>query len=194
LHHWLKACILAALSVATVVYAQEFKVGSQVVNFSLKELNGSHVQFSDLKGNVTLVMFISVQCPVSNSYNERMNALYQDYAAKGVKFIAINANRTEPASDVMEHARAHNFQFPVYKDENNVVADRFGATVTPETYVIDSIGTIRYHGSIDDSKDPAHVSTQRLRLALDAVLAGNTPPQTETKAFGCTIKRVQKSS
>ena len=185
--------MLAALS-AALVCGQEFKVGSQISDFSLKQLNGSTVHFSDLKGNVTLVMFISVQCPVSNSYNDRMNALYQDYAPKGVKFIAINANRTEPISAVMEHARAHNFQFTVYKDENNTVADRFGATVTPETYVIDSTGTIRYHGSIDDSKNPSHVSTQRPRLALDAVLAGNAPPQAETKAFGCTIKRIQKTT
>jgi peroxiredoxin len=139
-------------------------------------------------------MFISVQCPVSNSYNERMNALYQDYAPKGVKFVAINANRTEPAPTVADHAREHNFQFTVYKDPDNVVADRFGASVTPETYVIDANGTIRYHGSIDDSQNPARVTTQRLRLALDAVLAGNTPPQTETKAFGCTIKKVQKTT
>jgi peroxiredoxin len=123
-----------------------------------------------------------------------MNALYQDYAPKGVKFVVINANRTEPLAAVQEHARTHNFQFTVYKDENNVVADRFGATVTPETYVIDSSGVIRYHGSIDDSQNVSRVSTRRLALALDAVLAGKEPPQTETKAFGCTIKRVPKTT
>lgn len=192
--HCLTALILTALSAAPFAQAQEFKVGSQVPDFSLKQVDGSPVQFSTLKGNITVVMFISVQCPVSNSYNDRMSALYQDYASKGVKFVAINANRTESAADVAEHAKAHNFPFTVYKDENNVIADRFGATVTPETYVIDSSGTIRYHGSIDDSQNLSRVRTQRLRLALDAVMAGNTPPQTETKAFGCTIKRVQKGA
>lgn len=189
---WSTAFMFAALGASALLFAQDFKVGSQVNDFSLKELDGAPVQFSALKGNITVVMFVSVQCPVSNSYNERMNDLYRDYAPKGVKFVAINANRTESASDVAEHARTHNFQFAVYKDENNVVADRFGATVTPETYVIDSSETIRYHGSIDDSQNPSRVTTQRLRRALDAVLAGNPPPQTETKAFGCSIKRVQK--
>ena len=191
---WLKLTLLNVLAVAALLHAQEFKVGSQVTDFPLKQLDGSPVQFSALKGNLTLVIFISVQCPVSNSYNERMNALYQDYAPKGVHFVVINANRTEPPSAVSEHARAHNFGFTVFKDDNNVVADRFGATVTPETYLIDSTGTIRYHGSIDDSMNLSRVTTQRLRLALDAVLAGKEPPQTETKAFGCTIKRVQKST
>lgn len=75
-----------------------------------------------------------------------------------------------------------------------MVADKFGATVTPETYVIDASGVIRYHGSIDDAQNVARVTTQRLRLALDAVLAGKEPPQTETKAFGCSIKRASKST
>lgn len=190
-----RSALLVAMTacLATLVPAQEFRVGSKVSDFELKTLDGSPVDFSALKGSTTVVMFISVQCPVSNSYNERMNALYRDYAAKGVRFIAINANRTESPAQVSEHAREHSFGFPVYKDQNNVVADKFGATVTPETYVIDSSGTLRYHGSIDDSMNASRVTTNRLRLALDAVLAGREPPQAETKAFGCSIKRVQKT-
>ena len=192
--HWLAATGLAALSFAMLASGQDFKVGAQVSDFSLQQVDGSPVQFSTLKGNVTVVMFISVQCPVSNAYNDRMVALYRDYTPKGVKFVVINANRTEPASAVAEHAREHNYPFAVYKDPDNAIADRFGASVTPETYVIDSTGTIRYHGSIDDSQNLSRVTTPRLRLALDAVLVGNPPPQTETKAFGCTIKKVQKST
>ena len=182
-----------SLMAAAVMLGQQVKIGSPVADFRLTHLNGAPVQFSALKGDVTLVMFISVQCPVSNAYNERMAALYNDYASKGVKFVVINANRTEPASAVGEHAREHNLPFTVYKDENNLVADDFGATVTPETYVIDSAGLLRYHGSIDDSQNPTRVTARRLRAALDAVLAGKEPPQTTTKAFGCTIKRVSKT-
>ncbi|MBV9302637.1 MAG: redoxin domain-containing protein [Acidobacteriaceae bacterium] len=192
---WTKAILCGTISIAALLSAQEFKVGSQVTDFRINQLDGTAVQFSAIKSSsVTVLMFISVQCPVSNSYNERMNALYRDYSPKGVKFIAINANSAESPSAVLEHARAHNFSFPVYKDQNNSVADEFGATVTPETYVIDSTATIRYHGSIDDSMKESRVTTQRLRLALDAVLAGKEPSQTETKAFGCSIKRVSKSS
>src|SRR5205085_7144414 len=75
----------------------------------------------------------------------------------------------------------------------NVVADRFGATVTPESYVIDSSGTIRYHGQIDDSRNEARIRTPGLRMALDAVLAGKPVTVQETKAFGCTIKRVRQA-
>ena len=178
---------------AGILSAQEFKLGSQVTDFSIQDLDGKPVAFSTLRGPITVVTFIATQCPVSNSYNQRMNAIYQDYSSKGVKFIFVNANRSEPASEVREHAKRVGFAFPVYKDADNVLADRFDAQVTPESYVIDSAGIIRYHGSIDDSQNESHIRTQRLRLALDAVLAGKTVDQAETKAFGCGIKRVRKS-
>jgi peroxiredoxin len=178
---------------AGILSAQEFKLGSQVTDFSIQDLDGKPVAFSTLRGPITVVTFIATQCPVSNSYNQRMNAIYQDYSSKGVKFIFVNANRSEPASEVREHAKRVGFAFPVYKDADNVLADRFDAQVTPESYVIDSAGIIRYHGSIDDSQNESHIRTQRLRLALDAVLAGKTVDQAETKTFGCGIKRVRQS-
>jgi thiol-disulfide isomerase/thioredoxin len=178
---------------AGILSAQEFKLGSQVTDFSIQDLDGQPVASSTLRGPITVVTFIATQCPVSNSYNQRMNAIYQDYSSKGVKFIFVNANRTEPANEVREHAKRVGFAFPVYKDADNVLADRFDAQVTPESYLIDSAGIIRYHGSIDDSQNESYIRAQRLRLALDAVLAGKTVDQAETKAFGCGIKRVRKS-
>jgi alkyl hydroperoxide reductase subunit AhpC len=94
---------------------------------------------------------------------------------------------------VADHAKA-NFKFPVYKDADNVVADRFGAQVTPESFVIDKTGKIVYHGYIDDSRNASKVTDQGLRNALDAVLAGKTVAKAETKAFGCTLKRAKKVS
>jgi peroxiredoxin len=189
MQRWLVA---AALS-AAVVLGQDFKLGAKVDEFTLRDGAGSPVSFSSLRGPVTVVTFVSVQCPVSNAYNDRMNVLYKDYGARGVKFVFVNANRTEAPAQVAEHARAH-FGFPVYKDENNIVADRFGASVTPEAYVIDEAGVVRYHGSIDDSQEVRRAQEPRLRNALDAVLAGKTPERAETKAFGCSIKRVKKAS
>jgi thiol-disulfide isomerase/thioredoxin len=179
---------------AAILSAQEFKAGSQVADFQVRDLDGRAVSFSSLKGPLTVVTFIATQCPVSNSYNQRMIELYKDYTPKNVKFIFVNANRSEPAGEVREHAKRVGFSFPVYKDPDNVVADRFDAQVTPESYVIDSSGILRYHGSIDDNMNAARVRTQRLRQALDALLGGKPVPAIETKAFGCTIKRVRKAS
>ena len=185
--------VLAVFAVA-VVHGQDFRLGSPVKDFTVNDLSGNQVKFSAMKGDVTVLMFVATQCPVSNAYNERMNALYSEYASRGVKFVGINSNSTEPAAEVGTHAASNRFQFPVYKDPSNVVADMFGAQVTPETFVIDKAGVILYHGSIDDSQNPANIKTQGLRLALDAVLGGQAVAKAETKAFGCTIKRAKRTS
>ena len=189
-----KALAISLIVSAGVLCAQEFKVGSQVSDFQVRDLDGKAISFSSLKGPITVVTFIATQCPVSNSYNQRMIDLYKDYAPKNIKFIFVNANRSEPPSEVRDHARRVGFPFAVYKDPDNVLADRFNAQVTPESYVIDGSGIIRYHGSIDDSMNESRVHTRVLRVALDALLGGKPVTSTETKAFGCTIKRVHKLS
>ena len=185
--------LAAATLLAASVHAEEFRLGSKVTNFTLQNVQGGTVDFQSLKGDVTVVAFISTQCPISNDYNERMIALQKDYGQK-VRFVFVNANSTEPAEVVASHAKQVNFNFPVYKDANNAVADKFGAQVTPETFVIDKTGAIVYHGYIDDARNTARITNPGLRLALDAVLAGKPVPAAETKAFGCTIKRIKKAN
>ena len=193
----MRALILAfaaVLSCSTICAAQDFKLGGKAGDFTLRDPSGREVAFSDLKGPVTVVTFISTICPISNAYDDRMNAVYRDYSAKGVKFVFVNSNNNEPAKMVEQHAKDVGFAFPVYKDARNVVADRFGASVTPESYVIDSSGTIRYHGQIDDNRNEARVHLLALRSALDAVMAGKPVEVQETKAFGCTIKRARRTT
>ncbi len=175
-------------------WGQEFTLGKRVAEFTIEDTKGSSVSFSSLRGDLTVVMFIATKCPVSNAYNDRMKALYADYSPKGVKFVFVNANDTEPAAEVADHAREHGFPFPVYKDPANRVADRFGAQVTPEAFVIDKGSVIRYHGAIDDAQNVVRIKKQGLRNSLDELLAGQTVATAETKAFGCTIKRRQKPS
>src|ERR1700733_4098592 len=189
-----KALAIALALSAGFLSAQEFKLGSRVSDFQVRDLDGKAVAFSSLKGPITVVTFIATECPVSNSYNQRMTDLYKDYTARNVKFIFVNANRSEPAGEVRDHAKRVGFPFAVYKDPGNVLADRFDAQVTPESFVIDSAGIIRYHGAIDDNMNETRVRTRTLRAALDALLEGKQVPSTETKAFGCTIKRVRHSS
>jgi peroxiredoxin len=164
-----------------------------VENFTLSDVNGVRHSLSDFRTSKAIVlMFIATQCPVSNAYNVRMAKLYEDYAPKGIAFIGINSNKQENVEEIKRHARDHGFGFSILKDWNNVIADRLGASVTPEIYVLNPKLEILYHGRIDDSRREANVKSNDLRNALDAVLAGKAIPRTETKAFGCTIKRVDR--
>ncbi len=190
----MRSTLTLALLLGTTLHSEDSKLGTKAAEFNVQDLSGRAHAFSELKGDVTVLTFISVQCPISNAYTERMNAVFKDYSSKGVKFIFVDANRIETASEIAEHAKSVGFAFPVYRDAGNRVADSFNAQVTPETYVIDSTGVIRYRGAIDDSQNPARTRNRSLRLALDAVISGSPVAIPETKAFGCSIKRVRKTT
>jgi protein-disulfide isomerase len=189
--------LLAVLALAACAFAQSNDspvIGStKFARINLKAPDGSQAVINT-EGKITTVIFISTQCPISNDYNQRMKALYADYSQKGVQFVFVNSNSTEPAEEVLSHARQHGFQFPVYKDPDNKEADRFDAQVTPHVFVFDKTGTLAYRGAIDDQRSEERVTKKPLRAALDALLAGQPVPVAEHKAFGCTIKRVKKST
>jgi len=184
------AALIVSLASAAPALGQA-KIGAAAPDFTLPAASdGKTLSLKDLtaKNKAVLVMFIATKCPVSNAYNERMVALARDYTARGVAVVGINSNKSEPAAEVVEHAKKHGFTFPVLKDEGNRIADAYGAAKTPEVYVIDPKGLLLYHGRIDESQEDP--KSPDLRNALDAVLAGKPVPVAETKAFGCTIKRV----
>jgi peroxiredoxin len=185
---------LACLLFATAAPAADLKIGAPVPDFTLPSASdGRMVALKDLlaKNKAVAVIFVATKCPISNAYNDRMAAIGKEYAAKGIAVVGINSNKTEPAAEVAEHAKTHGFAFPVVKDDANKVADAYGAMKTPEVYVVSPRGELLYHGRIDESQDdPKNVKSPDLRNALEAILAGKPVPAPETKAFGCTIKRV----
>jgi peroxiredoxin len=188
------ALLVALLLVAAAAPAADLKIGAAAPDFTLPSAaDGRLVALKDLlaKSKAVAVIFVATKCPISNAYNDRMAALGREYAGKGIAVVGINSNKTEPAAEVAEHAKAHGFTFPVVKDDANKVADAYGAEKTPEVYVIAPTGGLLYHGRIDESRDDAkNVRSPDLRNALEAILAGKPVPVPETKAFGCTIKRV----
>ena len=165
-------------------------IGSTIEDFTLPDTDNKDRTLKSLAGkNGTVLLFIAVQCPVSNAYNERMAKLAEDYKAKGIAIVGINSNVAEDAAAVKAHAAEHKLAFPILKDPGNKIADRLGASVTPEAYFIDVNNKLLYHGRIDNSRNAEQVETSDLRNALDAALGGKTVEKTEAKAFGCTIKR-----
>jgi peroxiredoxin len=180
--------------IAGVAFAGEVPpppaIGSTIEEFTLPDVDGTSRSLKSLAGkNGTVLLFIAVQCPVSNAYNERMEKLAQDYKAKGIAVVGINSNVAEDAAAVKAHATEHKFSFPILKDAGNKIADKLGANVTPEAYFIDANNKLLYHGRIDNARNVAQLETSDLRNALDAALNDKPIEKTEAKAFGCTIKR-----
>lgn len=165
---------------------------SGVSNFKLKDYNGKEHSLSDYKDSKFIVlMFVSVQCPVSNAYNSRMANIYENYKDKNIAFLGINSNKTESVESIKEHAEEHGLEFTILKDQKNIIADELDASVTPEIYVLNSKDfKILYHGRIDDSRNESNISSKDLEKALNEILNGKEVSNPRTKAFGCTIKRV----
>jgi peroxiredoxin len=166
-------------------------IGSVIDDFKLADANGKQHSLKSLMGSKgTVILFVATKCPVSNNYNARMEKLAQDYKAKGISVIGINSNYTEPAAEVKAHATERGLTFPILKDDGNKIADRFGATKTPEAYVLDANMKLVYHGRIDNSQKIDGITSNDLRDALEELGAGKTISKTGAAAFGCTIKRV----
>jgi len=185
------ACTLL-LSLVGIAHAQKAELNKPLPTFSLvnvatdKAIGSTEVATGK---KATVLLFVSVQCPVSNAYNSRMEEIAKAYSAKGIAFVGVNSNSTEPQQRVASHAKTSGFTFPIGKDLENKFADQLGARVTPEVFVTDKNGVLVYHGPIDDNRDSTSVTKHYLTDALDAILADKPVPVASARAFGCSIKR-----
>lgn len=186
--------LIAASVVSPSASAADFPVGSKLDSFSLTGIDGKDHSFNSLMGkNGAVIVFLSAQCPVVKAYNERINQVAADYAAKGINFIGINSNSTEDLAWISSDAAQVGYKFPVLIDKGNVLADKLGATVTPEVYFFDTKNVLLYHGAIDNDRSAKNIQEQYLRTAFDTALSGGKIEKTKTAAFGCTIKRASGS-
>jgi peroxiredoxin len=201
---FLAAAIMAIFAIAAFVFFnyispslfnkpspnEALAVGSTVENFKLVATNGAEKSLNDLKGkNGAIIVFVSAQCPVVKQYNERISEFAADFAAKGINIIGINSNHTESLEWVKSHA-AEKYKFPVLIDKGNVLADKLGANVTPETFYLNEKNVLVYHGAIDNSRGGDSITENYLRDAVDANLSGKPVARKTANAIGCSIKRV----
>ncbi|MCP5105002.1 MAG: thioredoxin family protein [bacterium] len=189
------AALIIALGIAGTAAATAAEPGarSKLPGFTLNDYNGKSHSFSNFKeSKAVVILYVATRCPVSNAYNKRMNDLHKEFKAKNIAFVGINSNKMEDAAEVKKHAKESGLTFPILKDIGNVVADTFEASVTPEVYVANKDGELLYHGRIDDSRRESGVTSRDLHNALTEILAGKAVSVKETKAFGCSVKRVKK--
>lgn len=166
-----------------------------ISTFTLKDTTGCSVSLDSLADKrVIVVVFIGTQCPINNYYMPRLVELHKEFSSQGVAFLAINSNRQDTIERIAEHASKNAIPFPVLRDENNVVADRFGARRTPEAFVVNGTRAICYQGRIDDQYgiDILRPKPTRRDLAeaISEMLAGKAVSQPTTSVAGCVIGRV----
>jgi peroxiredoxin len=171
------------------------KIGASAGSFTLPGVDGKTHALDNYKDKAAVaVVFTCNHCPYVLAWEDRLIDIQRDYADRGVQVLAICANDAAkyPADsfeNMQKHAVEKGFNFPYLHDESQEVARAYDAERTPEIFLLDKDGVLRYHGKIDDNyENPAAVTETYFRDALDAVLAGETPNVPETAPVGCTIK------
>lgn len=162
--------------------------------FDLPGIDGRRHSLEEYSDAPVLVLVQSCNhCPYVLAWEGRINALQREYADRGVRIVAINSNDavaypTDSFDAMVEHAREADYAFDYLHDESQAVAKSLGSERTPEAFVFDSDRRLVYHGAVDDSREEGDVTERHLRDAVEAVLAGETPPVADTPAVGCTVK------
>ncbi len=162
--------------------------------FDLPGTDGATHSLDGLASSKALVVvFTCNHCPYAKAWEDRILDIGRDYKERDVSVVAINSNNAveypEDSFDAMkERATAKNYPIPYLYDESQAVARAYGAERTPEVFLFDADRNLRYHGLVDDDQDDSKVKNQYLRDAIEAVLDGKDPAETQTAAVGCTIK------
>jgi peroxiredoxin len=191
-----KAMLFAMTALASAGFvswtaAGDLEIGSKAPDFKSMGVDGKEYSLASIKeAKATVIAFTSNRCPVAIAYEDRFIEFQKKYANKDVKFIAINVNSSEDLKAMKERAEEKGFNFPYSYDVTGDSARAFGAKVTPHLFVLDPNGLLAYQGAFDDKQKEPSVSY--IEKAVDAVLAGDKPEVTFTKAFGCFIKPNRK--
>ncbi len=173
-----------------------YKIGDTVEDFRLKNIDGKMVSLSDYtEAKGFIIIFTCNMCPYSVAYEDRIIALDKKYKNLGYPVIAINPNdprasRGDSFRDMKIRAQEKGFTFPYLFDEGQKVYPKFGATRTPQVYIVSKPNMIlEYIGAIDNSSRNINAVTKKYaENALERLLAGKKPKKTKTRAIGCTIK------
>lgn len=188
---------IVMLSAFTTV-SSGYKIGDIATDFKLKNIDDTTVSLSDYKdAKGFIVIFTCNTCPYSVSYEDRIIALDKKYKSKGYPVIAIMPNNpdTQPRDNMeamKKRANSKGFTFPYLIDEGQKISPQYGATKTPEVYVLQKTGKgneVKYIGAIDDNYQDANaVKTKYVENAVDALLSGQPIKESQTRAIGCSIK------
>ncbi len=191
--------VLTFLLASFVMFgAQPIKVGSKAPSFSLKGVDGKTVSLSDYNNSEGVILIFSCNtCPVVVAYEDRIIELEKQFGAKGFPVVAVNSNDpTQSPGDsfdeMKKRAADKGFSFPYLFDVDQSVVTAYGASRTPEVFILKKSGdgfVVAYTGAIDDnSQDASAVEEKFVENAVNALLGGSAPRPDATKAVGCSIK------
>lgn len=192
---------LVAVALATPAFAGEglnkaVKIGQKAPDFSgipAQAPNGEETSLSlcDIKEDVVVLVFLANHCPAVQAADDRIIDFVSDYKDKPVRLVAVSVNdvQEDKLPGIKKHIAEKKINYVYGYDETQAIGRAYGASATPNFFVLDKERNIRYIGSMDDNvMNEEKVTKNYLRDAVDALLAGKPLPVEETAPKGCSIK------
>ncbi|MEX0676730.1 MAG: redoxin domain-containing protein [Pirellulales bacterium] len=185
---------LAATILAVAAYFATAVVADDFPDQTLPDaISGKDLALVDAQGRqATVLVCLSIECPISNEYMPTINKIADAYCKRGVNFIGINPGGGQSLDEMADYARKHSLTFPFVKDAGGKVSRRLLYSVTPEVRLFDAGGKLVYSGRIDDRYRRGGATDKNvakdLEVALDEVLAGKPVSSSRTKPVGCPIQ------
>lgn len=181
-------------------FSPGLKIGDSLpkADVRLKDVSGKEVSLGGtIKENGLLVMFSCNTCPYVVKNQSATKAVCGYAQSKNIGVILLNSNEGQRGTDdsfadMKAYAQAQGYQWPYALDEDNFMADVFGASRTPEVFLFNKDKKLVYHGAINDNpSDPSNVKRMHLREAMNEMLGGSDVSVKETRSVGCGIKRAK---
>jgi peroxiredoxin len=175
------------------------KLNKPIEGITGTDLAGKTFQLCDWKDKKAIVVvFLSFECPVSNSYATLLTDLAITHAAKGVAVLGVLPT-DEALATLAKQATDFKLNFPILPDPKHTIADSFKATVTPEVFVLDRNHVLRYRGRIDNTwaarlKKNQLTTTHELTDAVTAVLDNKPVAEPATIPIGCPLPKPTKGA
>lgn len=138
-----------------------------------------------------VIVFLSAKCPCSDSHLTELKSLHKDYP--DFSFVGVNANNDETLDIAYEYFKRVGIEFPIIKDKNAEIADRYKAFKTPHAFIVNNDGKIVYQGGVSSSRQFATADHKYLRDAVMNIHQGKPVAVPESRTLGCIISRGEKN-
>lgn len=168
-------------------------------DFTLTDHKGQKHSLADYKGKIVVLEWFNYECPFCKYHYETKTSMVDmanEYAPKGVVWLAVNSTSHQEMQKNIDYAAAHKIPFPILDDRNGTVGRLYNAQRTPEIFLINGEGYIVYHGAADNAPVGKLLEGQTeyvnyTKKALDELLAGKEISIPTTEPYGCTVKYAQ---
>lgn len=178
--------------------ASPVAIGQPAPGFELRDTDGTAFTLEQFtkEGKIVVLEWFNPDCPFIKKHHElsmTFNNLHDQFADKGVVFLAINSS----ASGMQGHGIERNkkakadfkMAYPILIDEAGTVGRAYGAKTTPHCFVIGKDGKMAYMGAIDDDRSPDKAGKiNHVEKALTELVAGQTVSKDTTQPYGCSVK------